>query len=568
MSSKKKWVLLVVVLVVLIAAAVALWYYYTYKAPVSADVSSCQLVNLTPSEQSNYKAGELGHIYFGVTNDCNIRTTLDDGRTLVYFHSHTDLKALDPNVAVFQNATSRSSSLVSGSDIYYPWVLDAAIYGVNPGTAEFSFTMHGVDGEVYDTHTETINVAAADTSKMQAIQNKFAVINGDGITYRIIRGTGPYTFEPTSILVPNEAASLSWTTLDATQMQTAYDNNISPCLSFNGNTMSVTCSDQVMAVTGNITDSTGRQTSVAFYTLHDQTRKFADSVSLAVGEKVQLTFDDLMGSDNLSYVTLGGWDNLGLVERTMLDDGNIQYTYQGLKVGSGSIIPWNIRRTNPPVNGEEAWLYQTYGVMNFDVTSQDTACASGQVAYTFTPSSWNIKTNNFTSSANKIYDVFSALGQYPVRIFAYTTAGTAYTENPVAADVAPGNAYWFNSSVEPPICLDDVTANTNNSVTINKSLAMVGNMTTKTKTWGDARITVNGETMTLAEAARQSTPIVKAMFLYSPGAESYNSYYAPAYSDYVAQGFSMDDIASVEVAPGNGGWIALNSSVSSATISF
>ena len=302
-----------------------------------------------------------------------------------------------------------------------------------------------------------------------------------------------------------------------------------------------------------------------------------------------------MGDNPLAYVR--GYDNsrVGLVKRVTVGEVTT-YTFQGISAGTTKIVPWSIPPVDKTLKGESAWSSQSYGVVNVTVTGDGggggdnndddddddddddskLTCGTSGFKHKFVSNAWNIKTNYFQPQATnptKIYELFNTptRGTYASRIFAYVTAGRPYQENPSLTAVPPGMGYWFNSGASSPVCVEGVTlyAPTSGSVTLDKSLSMVGNMTGITKTWGDARITVNGQIMSLIDASKQKTPIVKAIFTYTPNATGYTGYYAPAYSKYIAQGGqSIEAIASVPVAPGDGAWIALNSKITSATISF
>lgn len=202
------------------------------------------------------------------------------------------------------------------------------------------------------------------------------------------------------------------------------------------------------------------------------------------------------------------------------------------------------------------------------------SCASDETAYSFTPNAWNLKTNNFTpkGSSTKLSDYFNSfLGTLVVNTYGYSGTGTSYTQNPNLSSVPAGVGYWFTSGVQNPICISADNASTSSvvTVTIPSSIAMVGNPTTTAKKLSDIKFTHNGETMSLIDASNKSTPLVKAIFTYTAGADSYDAYYAKAYSNYVGDGAQfIENAMSKTINPGSGFWIITNSKITGSTLTF
>lgn len=211
-------------------------------------------------------------------------------------------------------------------------------------------------------------------------------------------------------------------------------------------------------------------------------------------------------------------------------------------------------------------------VTDDDVTDDDTtACETGEFKFAYTPNAWNIKTYNFApaSESMQIYNVFGFLGaEKPVSAYTYPGTGLAYEEN---GTPAIGEGFWFLSGATSPACIpaDRAVATTQTTAPINGSIAMVGNPTQSAVKWSDVTITANGSTSSILDASNQSSPIVKAIFTYQPGAEEYIGYYAGAYTDYINNGGNaMSDLMGKSIEPGNGVWIILNSKITSATLNF
>jgi hypothetical protein len=535
-------------------------------------VTDC-LIDITEDETVFTKDGQ-GMINVAFADQC-----LPDNISGDEFTKKLNVVANTPSVAVMAdlkgarpNATNYPKYNPTTHDRY--WVASVAVYGVNTGEASFGFNLQSDQTSMSKTLTKTITVAPADTTKMTPTVTGFVVYPNKPVSVGLIGGTAPYTFEVNNVYVQEANKTRSWTAKEERRNDSSIINRIVA----GGNGLVVNPMSEILYVILEVTDSGGKKALVSFYNMLGGESIFTDTQEIAVGERVSFT-DSEMDGNPITYIRNVDISKLGLVERATNAQGVTTYTFIGLQSGQTEIMPWSLPAIDNSLTGNDAWV-NSYGVIAVTVTGgggsdDELACGTNGFKHKFVPNAWNIKTNYFRpqASLNEIYDLFNTqtFGRYATRVFAYVTKGEPYQENPSLSAVPPGMGYWFNSGAQSPACVEGVALNapTSGSVTLNKALSMVGNMTGTTKTWGDAKITVNGQIMSLIDASKQKTPIVKAIFTYTPNATGYTGYYAPAYSKYIAQGGqSIEAIASVPVAPGDGAWIALNSKITSATISF
>jgi len=594
----KRVTLWIVISGLLLLSVVTGLAFYARSVLVGASTVECQIVDITPADKKTYTRGEIGLLQVAFTKGCTVPNESSEALAKVL-----DVEAGTPNLATIadlKGTRDNSENTNYSTTAYQPWTAVLHIYSVNAGTAKFTFDLKQGNSKVTKTFSTVIN-SQTNAGKMAPTTNGFVVHPQNPISVGFIGGTAPYTSRLVNLAVQGEDKTRGWTPVEGAEREAVYNNSLKDNIVLDSNGLTVKGASRALYAILEVTDSAGKKAEMSFYTMGRGTKHFTKTATIKVGEKVSYAFNTagLMGDNPLAYVR--GYDNsrVGLVKRVTVGEVTT-YTFQGISAGTTKIVPWSIPPVDKTLKGESAWNGQSYGVVNVTVTGDGgggggnnnddnnnddddddddskLTCGTSGFKHKFVPNAWNIKTNYFQSQATnptKIYELFNTptRGTYASRIFAYVTAGRPYQENPSLTAVPPGMGYWFNSGASSPVCVEGVTlyAPTSGSVTLDKSLSMVGNMTGITKTWGDARITVNGRTMSLAEASREKLPIVKAMFTYTPGAIDYSGYYASVYGDYITGGGGqpIEALLSLPVAPGDGAWIALNSQITSATFSF
>ncbi len=214
---------------------------------------------------------------------------------------------------------------------------------------------------------------------------------------------------------------------------------------------------------------------------------------------------------------------------------------------------------------------------NFNLPDEEdntTACGADEYEYVYTPNKWNLKTNFFTPSDTnvKLSDYLNGIiGNTAVKTYAYDGATNTYVTNPTLSTVTPGIGYWLKGTADSPICIPatEASAVISTSVTIPSTVSIMGNPTASEINMSDIEFTYNGSTMSLAEAGSQSTPLVRAIFVFSPTENAYISYYASIYtSNIAAGGHDMGELVDQKLAPGEGFWLVLSSKVTGAQLKY
>jgi len=214
---------------------------------------------------------------------------------------------------------------------------------------------------------------------------------------------------------------------------------------------------------------------------------------------------------------------------------------------------------------------------NFNLPDEEddsSACGTDEYEYAYTPNKWNLRTNFFTPSDTtaKLSDYLNGIiGNTAVKTYAYDGATNTYVTNPALSTVSPGIGYWLKGTANSPICIPatEASAFISTSVTIPSTVSIMGNPTVSEIAMSDIEFIYNGSTMTLAEAANQSTPLVRAIFVFSPTENAYISYYASIYtSNIAAGGHAMEELVDQKLAAGEGFWLVLSSKVSGAQLKF
>lgn len=581
LSSRAKWFVVIGIAIVLGALGVGGYYYISGKINIGASTSNPPQVILPTgndayataglaSQKIIIKPGDGGEvssvkIYPYIKSDtCNIQ-----GATACFELSTTPLVATasigaisgGQQVVTINNMPAYDAiSAATLKEVYaatgytLPYAPDSG--GASTKVAKIVVTDSSGDYELPSSYLQIIKPAVAsaqskelESGKTMAFCDTSRNIDGNTLQCDAFISFSAVGFQS---LTPVPSGSDGYVGGASGGTCSYYDNNAGKCLqafvyTAKPGSYRIYNTDYSLTVTG---EEDAGDTAPQILTF------VADPTEVASGESSTLTWT----TKNVNYCTLNG--------------ETVNETNGSTVVSPTETTPYGLACTNTSTSETVNMSVVVTVSSSGGGGGSTTACASGETAYSFTPNAWNLKTNNFTpkGSSTKLSDYFNSfLGTLVVNTYGYSGTGTSYTQNPNLSSVPAGVGYWFTSGVQNPICIsaDNVSANSATTVTIPSSIAMVGNPTAKAKKMSDIKFTYNGETMSLLDASNKSTPLVKAIFTYTAGADSYDAYYAKAYSNYVGDGAQfIENAMSKSLAPGSGFWIILNSKISGATLTF
>jgi len=113
--------------------------FYARNVLVGASTEGCQIVDITPTDKKTYVQGETGMLQVAFTKGCNVPNESSEALAKVL-----DVKADTPNLATIADLKGtryNSANTNYNSTLYQPWTATLSAYGVNTGTAKFTFDL-------------------------------------------------------------------------------------------------------------------------------------------------------------------------------------------------------------------------------------------------------------------------------------------------------------------------------------------------------------------------------------------------------------------------------------------